>query len=140
MKYLLITLLIFAGIIALVLSQAGSSSDVKDDESSSFMLGAIDSINGNDKPEDTKQHEFTETKAMNIWALGRINFSLPPQFELVVRNQHMHLVDLNTIALEGRTANELWDEALNSARKEHVASGYKADSVKSYELGLNFMA
>ena len=55
MRCLLKTLLIFAGITAFVLSQACSSSSIKDDELSSFMLGGIYFVNGYGGIDATKQ-------------------------------------------------------------------------------------
>lgn len=55
MRCLLKTLLIFAGITAFVLSQGCSSSTIKDDELSSFMLGGIYFVNGYGGIDATKQ-------------------------------------------------------------------------------------
>src|SRR5690606_4650543 len=55
MRCLLKTLLIFAGITAFVLTQGCSSSTIKDDELSSFMLGGIYFVHGYGGINATKQ-------------------------------------------------------------------------------------
>jgi len=78
--------------------------------------------------------------SMKNWSLGRLDISLPEQFKIIGRNQSIYQLQVDTIPLQGKSAQELWDERVNYVRNEHIANGYSLDTFKVTEISPGFSA
>jgi len=77
---------------------------------------------------------------MHKWSVGRLDFSLPEQFKLKGRSQSIYHVQVETIPLQGRSAQELWEQRVNQVRTKHLSAGYGLDTFRVTEISPGFSA
>ena len=81
--------------------------------------------------------KITKTKTMK-WSLGRLDFSLPEQFELKGRNQSIFHIEVATIPLEKVSAKEIWNQRIEQLRVQHVSNGFPLDTFTINEIAPDF--
>lgn len=83
---------------------------------------------------------FQEGTSMNKWNLGRLDFSLPEQFEIIGRYQSIYSVIVKTSPLQNTTAVAIWNKRLKEIRSIHLANGYSSETLRITEINPGFPA
>ena len=99
------------------------------------VLVMILTTHGNNLASATKA---SGVKNMTNWSLGRIDFSFPTQFQLVGRSQSIYHVEVMTSILNGKNANEIWDEKLKKIKAAHLAAAKDNEKIKIEEIEPGF--
>ena len=75
---------------------------------------------------------------MTDWSLGRIDFSIPSQFELRGRSQSIYHVDVTTNLLNGKTSADVWNEKLKKIKAIHVNATKNNEQITIEEIEPGF--
>ena len=88
-----------------------------------LLLAIIVSIGSCTDFKDTdKSVDYLEGLSMKLISLGRFNFSLPEEFDLLGRHQSIYHVEVVTIALQDKSPDDLWYKRLEKIKAKNVSS------------------
>lgn len=89
-----------------------------------FLSSAIlVSMGCNSDVKDTnKNTDYLEGINMKQMSLGRFNFSLPKEFELVGRHQSIYHVAVETLPLQDKSPDDIWHKRIKKIKAKKVSS------------------